>query len=306
MAEELPYEGYLECKLNKKWKLRFATINGSTLYYYKTELDDKPEGKIELKGGVMNSDPKHKLNETHKNSFHLVIGDVTQQFKCTQDMFKEWVDVITKRALLAPKEAPTKALIAKSKRTLMDKITRNTVASVGGSGSASFVMNDEVKNLLSAIERLVEIDVGKEVAKKTEKFIMKLVAKCYMEWQHHNISNEQIYALDKPLREAFTMFDQLFRYFGMKKAEFLKPGFQKLVDLLNEQIKTQLLTTLRPCLSPKNLAKLRELFNMFFKVEFFERVWSKTTPEDDVSEHLFNIVQSMNQYNSFPLNLPQV
>lgn len=187
----------------------------------------------------------------------------------------------------------------------MDKITRNTVAKVGGSGSATFVLNDDTNNLLKAIKKLIEIDAGKEEAKKYEKFIMKLVAKCYMEWQHKNISNEQIYALDKPLRETFTMFDQLFRYFGMKKAEFLKPGFQKLVDILNNQIKTQLIQTLRPCLSPKNLAKLRDIFTLFFNVEFFIRIWSKTSEEDDVSDHLFNIVQAMNQYNSFPLNLPE-
>ncbi|BFU22622.1 PH domain containing protein [Entamoeba histolytica HM-1:IMSS] len=298
------FEGYLECKLKKKWKLRFVIVNGSTLYYYKTELDDKPEGSIELAGLVLNADPKDKLNE-HKNSFHITVGSTVNQFKTSADAFKLWIDTFEKHCKLTPQSAPSKTLIKKSKRSLMDKITRNTVASVGGSGSASFVMNDEMNNLLKAIEKLIEIDAGKEEAKKYEKFIMKLVAKCYMEWQHKNISNEQIYALDKPLRNAFTMFDQLFRYFGLKKAEYLQAGFKNLVDLLNNEIKTQLIQTLRPCLSPKNLSKLRDLFSLFFNVEFFERVWSKTDPKDEVSDHLFNIVQSMNQYNSFPLNLPE-
>lgn len=74
------YEGYLEMKLKKKWKLRFVVITGSSLHYYKTELDDKPEGTLEIGGGVLNSDPKDKLNE-HKNSFHITIGDTIQQMK---------------------------------------------------------------------------------------------------------------------------------------------------------------------------------------------------------------------------------
>ena len=187
----------------------------------------------------------------------------------------------------------------------MDKITRNSAAAVGGSGSASFVMNDEAKNLLKAIKKLIEIDTGEEVAKKYQKFIMKLVTKVYMEWQHKNITNEQVYALDKPIREAFTMFDQLFRYFGVRKADCLTPGFEKLVTLLNEQIKTLLIDTLRPCLSPKNLSKLRDMFTTFFNIDFFQRIWSKTDPAENVGDHLFNIVAAMNQYNAFPLNLPK-
>ena len=73
-------EGYLELKLKKKWKLRWVMVMGSSLYYYKTELDDKPEGVIELAGGELNVDPKHKHNDS-KNSFHVAVGDKITQFK---------------------------------------------------------------------------------------------------------------------------------------------------------------------------------------------------------------------------------
>ncbi|KAL7720046.1 PH domain-containing protein [Entamoeba marina] len=287
------FEGYLETKLNKKWKLRFFIITGSSAHIYKTELDDKPESTIEFAGCTLIDDPKNKLNE-HKNSFHIIADGKTFQFKAiNKDRQQEWCNIFKTNTTQPKTVAPTKTQIAKSKRTLKDKITRNAVAKVGGSGTASFVMNDEISNLLKAIKKLIEIDAGKDKSKKAEKFIMKLVAKSYMEWQHKNITNAQIVALDKPIREAFY-----------NKAEYLTPGFEKLVTLLNNQIKNELLSTLRPCLSPKNLSKLRDLFTLFFNVEFFQRVWSKTDPADGVGDSLFDIVNVMNQYNSFPLNLP--
>lgn len=303
MAEiEDYFEGYIEHKMKHKWKLRFVILTGSSLHYYKTELDDKPEGTYEIANCEINSDPKHKLNE-HKNSFHIVCGGNTYQFKTNSDNYKLWLETVEQFSKKPAVAAPTKEKIKKNKRTFMEKVTRNTVAKVGGSGAMTFVMNDELNGLLKAITKLIEIDVGAEEAKKYEKFIMKLLSKVFMEWQHKNITNDQIYALDKPLREAFALFDQLFRYFGLKKAEFLQTGFKNLIDVLNK-VKNELLTTLRPCLTPKNLSKLRDLFTIFFNVNFFERIWSKTNPEDDVSDHLFNIVQAMNNYNSFPLNLP--
>jgi hypothetical protein len=99
---------------------------------------------------------------------------------------------------------------------------------------------------------------------------------------------------DKPLREAFKLFDKLFAFYGTKGGAALEDGMVRF-NQRGIEIEQALTDMLRPYLQAHNMMRLHQTVQFLSSVEFLKRVWDNDTLEDD----LFNLVSAMNRYIQF-------
>jgi len=293
-------EGYLEMKkkskLSNKWKAYWFCLVEGSLFYYGHYVESKPRSAIQLK--------EAKLQPNPPNAFSIIAQ--TSQFELrskNQSEIDSWIAALTAATLKSEGEVPIRDPTDKNVRTdMFFKAKKNTMGKVAtskiGKQGMKKLANEESMILITSVKKIIARISDEKKSDEMERNIIKIILKGWLQYDLHNITVENFIVVDQPLREAFTLIDKLFGYYGLRRSHTLRDGFVKVVNLL-KKVEGLLTELLQPHLQPKNMMMMHNTFDFIASVEFFSAVWDDGTLE----EELFYLVSSMNRYTQFEYSL---
>eukprot|EP01103_Thecamoeba_quadrilineata_P020339 TRINITY_DN8673_c0_g1_i1.p1 TRINITY_DN8673_c0_g1~~TRINITY_DN8673_c0_g1_i1.p1 ORF type:complete len:235 (+),score=47.16 TRINITY_DN8673_c0_g1_i1:23-727(+) len=193
---------------------------------------------------------------------------------------------------LAVKDKEAKKELKRTSSLIRFKV--GVAGKVGNSKLGKKALPPEVRALLKSFRTIVTKVCSSNKAKDIETLILKFIIKAKVHVDNKTITVEHLLQADKPLREAFETFAELFDFYGDAQVNRLVPKFKRVADLIR-QVEKITVDIFSPHLRPKNLERLKSLFNFIADVDFYIQVWS----HPDVYLELFLLVNSMNKYTQF-------
>eukprot|EP01105_Mastigella_eilhardi_P005264 TRINITY_DN17004_c0_g1_i1.p1 TRINITY_DN17004_c0_g1~~TRINITY_DN17004_c0_g1_i1.p1 ORF type:complete len:340 (+),score=124.91 TRINITY_DN17004_c0_g1_i1:59-1078(+) len=311
LANGVLCEGYVEVRMKKKkqWRPYWLCLCGGSLFYYKNELDVKPNGVLQVGTGT---DAKVETYKEEEKPFLVKIAvekDIAFISTTKAERRDQWLSALQKATAMEATAAPPKNYTPLRKKTLAFRAKKSISSkfvgsNLGKSSVESIVLNEQVRGLLQAFRALVKAYSNKAKADWVEQAFIKVAVKTYLEWQRKAITTNDLMKLDAPLREAFNLLDKIYRHSSKKKAALLKDTFARVekcfveVELLLEEL-------LRPLIRPKNIIMLKEVFAYVGNAEFMMSVWDLNLADatGHMDECLFNLVNAMSKYTQIELNV---
>eukprot|EP01098_Paradermamoeba_levis_P012531 TRINITY_DN5503_c0_g1_i1.p1 TRINITY_DN5503_c0_g1~~TRINITY_DN5503_c0_g1_i1.p1 ORF type:complete len:310 (+),score=106.77 TRINITY_DN5503_c0_g1_i1:59-931(+) len=256
MADDAGFdeEGELEIKKKsigtKTWKKHYFILVGGSLYYYKTS-ENKHSGEFHLKGCKV--DDKPDGSKTHSFSLKgdkdmLILAADSQEEK------DAWLKAIKanldKDKVPGPERKQTKKSLAyRAKNAVSSKVATS------GAGRAVIreIVPEAALTVLDCIKRFIEKIENAEKATQLEKDVIRIGTKVVLLFKEKKIAAKEFLALEKPLREACSMVIDGHEIPFAFDENKLADAFANLRTLIEKLLK--------PHLTPKNLDKIRAIFD---------------------------------------------
>jgi len=298
-VEESTAETYMEVSVGgkKDFKPYWVMLYGSTLYYFTTELEAKPKGKVEIAGATLEQEGvilgiRH--GEKDKGTFLRT---------SREDKTKEWLEIFNANKDKPAHEAPERQESAHEKKSLSYRAQKAFGSKFAGSkaGAATLTSVDEdINKLTGALKDLVKTDSGKEKADYIHRGISKLIVKAAIEWNRETIKVKDLRSIDTPLRAAFNKIDRLFQLYKRRKGSDMKDEFKAACDQLSLAVQ-KVREMLRPFLTAKNMMLLQDIGEYLCNPEWWIAIWDRDDPEGTIENNLYELVHAMARYTQIEL-----
>jgi len=292
-------ETYMEVSVGdkKSFKPYWVMLYGSTLYYYMTELDAKPKGKIELAGTTIEQDGVMvgiRRGEKDKGTWLRT---------SREEKTKEWTAILNDNRDKDAQEPPEREEGVHEKKSLSYRAQKAIGSKFAGSkaGAATLTSVDEdINKLTGALKDLVKTDSGKEKAEYIHRGISKLIVKAAIEWNRETIKVKDLRSIDTPLRAAFNMIDRLFQVYKRRKGSEMRAEFKSACDQLSLSVQ-KVREMLRPFLTAKNMMLLQDIGEYLTNPEWWIAIWDRDDPEGTIENNLYELVHAMARYTQIEL-----
>jgi len=298
-VEESTAETYMEVSVGdkKSFKPFWVMLYGSTLFYYVTEMDAKPKGKIELAGSTLEQEGV-MLGIRHGEK-----DKGTWLRTSREEKTKDWLDILTANHDKDAHEPPERTEGQHEKKSLSYRAQKAFGSKFAGSkaGAATLTSVDEdINKLTTALKDLVKTDSGKDKADYIHRGISKLIVKAAIEWNRETIKVKDLRAIDTPLRAAFNMIDKLFQVYKRRKGSEMKDQFKAACDQLSKAV-DMVHDMLKPFLTAKNMMLLQDIGEYLCNPEWWIGIWDKDDPEGTIENNLYELVHAMARYTQMEL-----
>jgi len=186
----------------------------------------------------------------------------------------------------SPKETPRKQdFMFRAKKHISGKMVSSSLLK-------HQLLNDEVRQLLAALAKIVTVVQDEKMASDVEKQLVKMVLKGYFQIESQNITWEKdIRPIDNTLRQAFEQLGKLFAYYQVLPIPQLAPGLAKASALLKDVFQNAL-KVLEPHVRSENLERMHFALKALTEEGFLISIWENPSLEED----LFALVQAMTRY----------
>jgi len=297
--EQATAETYMEVSVGdkKSFKPYWVMLYGSTLFYFVTEMDQKPKGKVELAG--MNFEVDGLMLGIRRDEKDKGTWLRTSR----EEKTKQWNDILQKEKDKPAHEAPEREETAHAKKSLSYRAQKALGSKFAGSkaGAATLTSVDEdINKLTTALKDLVKTNSGKEKADYIHRGISKLIVKGAIEWNRETVTVKDLRAIDTPLRAAFNMIDKLFQLYKRRKGAEMVDQFKaacaqlsKAVDMVHDMLK--------PFLTAKNMMLLQDIGEYLCNPDWWIGIWDKDDPEGTIENNLYELVHAMTRYTQMEL-----
>jgi len=298
-VEESTAETYMEVSVGdkKSFKPFWVMLYGSTIFYFTTELEAKPKGKIELSGATIEVDGV-MVGVRHGDK------DKGTWLRTSRvEKTKEWADILNANKDKPAHEPPERQESAHEKKSLSYRAQKAFGSKFAGSkaGAATLTSVDEdINKLTSALKDLVKTDSGKEKADYIHRGISKLIVKAAIEWNRETIKVKDLRSIDTPLRAAFNMIDKLFSVYKRRKGSEMKDQFKAACDQLHLAVQ-KVREMLRPFLTAKNMMLLQDIGEYLCNPDWWIAIWDRDDPEGTIENNLYELVHAMARYTQIEL-----
>jgi len=297
--EESTAETYMEVSVGdkKSFKPYWVMLYGSTLFYFMTELEAKPKGKIELGGSTVEQEGV-MLGIRHGEK-----DKGTWLRTSREDKTKDWLEILTANKDKPAHEAPERQETQHEKKSLGYRAQKAFGSKFAGSkaGAATLTSVDEdINKLTGALKDLVKTDSGKDKADYIHRGISKLIVKAAIEWNRETIKVKDLRSIDTPLRAAFNMIDRLFQVYKRRKGSDMKAEFKAACDQLSLAVQ-KVREMLRPFLTAKNMMLLQDIGEYLCNPEWWIAIWDRDDPEGTIENNLYELVHAMARYTQIEL-----
>jgi len=297
--EESTAETYMEVSVGdkKSFKPYWVMLYGSTLFYFMTELEAKPKGKIELSGCTLEHDGLMlgiKHGEKDKGSWLRT---------SREEKTKDWLEILTANKDKDAHAAPEREESVHEKKSLSYRAQKAFGSKFAGSkaGAATLTSVDEdINKLTGALKDLVKTDSGKEKAEYIHRGISKLIVKAAIEWNRETIKVRDLRSIDTPLRAAFNQIDRLFQVYKRRKGSEMREQFKAACDQLSLSVQ-KVREMLRPFLTAKNMMLLQDMGEYLCNPEWWIAIWDRDDPEGTIENNLYELVHAMARYTQIEL-----
>jgi len=292
-------ETYMEVSVGdkKSFKPYWVMLYGSTLFYFMTELDAKPKGKVELAGCTV------ELEGVMVGIRHGDKDKGTWLRTSREAKTKEWSDIINANREKPAHEAPEREETQHEKKSLSYRAQKAFGSKFAGSkaGAATLTSVDEdINKLTSALKDLVKTDSGKDKAEYIHRGISKLIVKAAIEWNRETVTVKDLRSIDTPLRAAFNKIDRLFQVYKRRKGSEMKDEFVAACDQLSLAVQ-KVREMLRPFLTAKNMMLLQDIGEYLCNPEWWIAIWDREDPEGTIENNLYELVHAMARYTQIEL-----
>lgn len=297
--EEADAETYLEISIGdkKSFKPFWVMLYDSTLFYFTSELDQKPKGKVELAGATL------ELDGLMVGIRHGDKDKGTWLRTSREEKTKQWNDIMQANKDKPAHEAPERAESAHEHKSLSYRAQKAFGSKFAGSkaGAATLTSVDEdINKLTAALKDLVKTDSGKEKADYIHRGISKLIVKAAIEWNRETVTVKDLRAIDTPLRASFNMIDKLFQVYKRRKGSEMKDQFKAACDQLSKAV-DMVHNMLKPFLTAKNMMLLQDIGEYLCNPEWWIGIWDKDDPEGTIENNLYELVHAMARYTQIEL-----
>jgi len=298
-VEKSTAETYMEVSVGdkKSFKPFFVRLYGSTFFYYVTELDAKPKGKVELSGATFEQEGLMvgiRHGEKDKGTWIRT---------SREDKSKEWLEIFNANKDKGARDAPEREESQHAKKSLSYRAQKAIGSKFAGSkaGAATLTSVDEdINKLTGALKDLVKTDSGKEKADYVHRGISKLIVKAAIEWNRETIKVRDLRAIDTPLRAAFNKIDRLFQMYKRRKGSDMRDEFKAACDQLSLAV-LKVREMLRPFLTAKNMMLLQDIGEYLCNPEWWIAIWDRDDPEKTIENNLYELVHAMARYTQIEL-----
>jgi len=292
-------ETYMEVSVGdkKSFKPFWVMLYGSTLFYFQTEMDQKPKGKVELSGATFETDGL-MLGIRHGDK-----DKGTWLRTSREEKTKQWNDILEANKDKPAHEAPEREESTKEHRSLGYRAQKAFGSKFAGSkagASALTSVDEDINKLTTALKDLVKTNSGKDKAEYIHRGISKLIVKAVIEWNRETITVKDLRAIDTPLRAAFNMIDKLFQVYKRVKGSEMADQFKaacaqlsKSVDMVHDMLK--------PHLTAKNMMLLQDIGEYLCNPDWWIGIWDKDDPEGTIENNLYELVHAMARYTQMEL-----
>jgi len=297
--EESTAETYMEVSVGdkKSFKPYWVMLYGSTLFYFMTEMDAKPKGKIELAGCTIEQDGLMagiRHGEKDKGTWLRT---------SREEKTKEWVEILNANRDKGAHAPPEREETQHEKKSLSYRAQKAFGSKFAGSkaGAATLTSVDEdINKLTTALKDLVKTDSGKEKADYIHRGISKLIVKAAIEWNRETITVKDLRSIDTPLRAAFNKIDKLFQMYKRRKGSEMKDEFKAACGELSNAVQ-KVREMLRPFLTAKNMMLLQDIGEYLCNPDWWIALWDKDDPEGVIENNLYELCHAMTRYTQMEL-----
>jgi len=285
-----------------KWKPVHVIISEGGLFVFE-DMDATPAKTISIEDCVIDKTPE-TAGKPKEVCWGVRTPDSYVIFAAKdEEVATAWQNAIrTSKGKKLPPDSPKRVLdpsspLAQHKGSLILRAKKNISGKVATSGLVKQnVMNEEVRELLNALNKVVAIVTDPKTAAEVEKQIIKMIVKAYFQMEMNNITIEDVRPIDSILRKAFNQVDKLFGVYQVRPISQLTEGLQTTASYLQEAA-AAVLKVLEPRVQEKNIVKFREALYLVADSNFLIKVWD--CPQ--VEQELFSLVSAMNKYTMIEL-----
>jgi len=183
---------------------------------------------------------------------------------------------------------------APSKGGMGTRMKKRIAGQVMSSSLGKKIIPAQARGLLKALRRILSKVYGEKRAREVEKGIIKLVVKAKICIDDKKVGEDDFLQADAPLRKAFNVIVDLYDYYGDPVNTKSKLAFETASKHLQE-VGVILTNLMKPHVQPKNLQRLRDVFEVLSAVDFYVKAWENP----DTGKDLDDLVDAMNKYTQF-------
>jgi len=292
-------ETYMEVSVGdkKSFKPFWVMLYGSTLFYFLTEMDQKPKGKVELAGCTF------ELDGTMVGIRHGEKDKGTWLRTSREEKTAKWKKILEDNKDKDAHEAPEREESSHEHKSLSYRAQKAFGSKFAGSkaGAATLTSVDEdINKLTTALKDLVKTNSGKDKAEYIHRGISKLIVKAAIEWNRETVTVKDLRAIDTPLRAAFNMIDKLFQVYKRRKGSEMQDEFKAACAQLSKAVE-MVHDMLKPFLTAKNMMLLQDIGEYLCNPEWWIEIWDKDDPEGTIENNLYELVHAMARYTQMEL-----
>lgn len=304
-------QGFIELKDNNakkaKTKAVWCVLIDGTLHTYKTPLDATPLGKYDLKGMKLEEKSEGKGKGKGKGKKKTKAGFTVTfegqksvvEFSCVNDEDREnWVEVLKENESKDPSEPPTREQGKRHRGSLMFRAKKSVGGKAATSGMGKGMMkrlaDDDTKQLLTALKKVVGKYFDEKRANEIENSIIKLAVKCYFLVENKSLSSESFLDVDGPIRSAFELISKIYDKMHRVNEEALREAFGRVSKDL-QKTESVLEGLLLPYVKQKTLQRLKDTFSCLSNPKFLFAVFQDEELEDEIHD----LVKAMEYYTQF-------
>jgi len=174
------------------------------------------------------------------------------------------------------------------------RMKKNMYGKVMTSSLGKKMIPKQARGLLKCLNRILTKVYGAKRASEVENNIIKLIVKAKICIDEKKVAEDDFLQADAPLRKAFNVIVDLYDYYGEPASESTKLSFGVASSHLRE-VGNILQALMKPHIQPKNLNRLKDVFEVLGSTEFYLSVWQSP----DTGKDMEDLIDAMNKYTQF-------
>jgi len=242
------------------WKLRWFTLKGGSIVYYKKSGDEKVRGTITVKGMTFEGD---KFSEK-KYIIRLSSEGKTRELAAKSEKEQQhWLEALKNASSQEPIEPEKK----KEKKGALYSIESAAVGSALGKGVLKKVIDPSVWEIVDSLSSFVAATKDEATAAIFQEDVVKIIGKTVILYQQKQLGEEAIEDLVKIGVRASSIVIDYYQMPSIFNGEVL---INKLQDS-----QRSLEGLLQPKLTPKNFARISRTINLFSDEKLLADLFTK-------------------------------
>jgi len=186
------------------------------------------------------------------------------------------------------------SMLSPEKGGMGTRMKKNIAGKFMTSSLGQKIIPSQARGLLKALRRILAKVYGEKKAKEVIRGIIKLIVKAKIIVDEKKVTEEDFLQADAPLRKAFNVIVDLYDYYGDPVNAKTKLAFETASKHLQE-VGGILSNLMKPYLQPKNLQRLKDVFDVLSAVDFYVKAWENP----DTNKDLDDLIDAMNKYTQF-------
>jgi len=174
------------------------------------------------------------------------------------------------------------------------RMKKNLAGKVMASSLGKKIIPQQARGLLKGLNNIVTKVYGAKRATEIEKSIIKLIVKAKICIDDKKVTEDDFLQADAPLRKAFNVIVDLYDFYGDPVNDRMKASFTTAANHLKE-VGNIISALMKPHVQPKNLQRLKDVFDVLGNVDFFIATWQNP----DTGKEMEDLVDAMNKYTQF-------